>query len=219
MPPEKAGAPRQNVSEFLAAIVQSSDDAIYSKDRNAVITSWNSGAERLYGYTAEEAIGQPMHMLIPESQKGEELDILGKVLLGQKVHHYETQRLRKDGEIVSVSIAVSPVHDKNGEIVEAAVVARDVTQRVKLEETIDKEREARASADRKRALELNDEVVQGLAVAKLSIETANHEDGLLALTAALERARGIVANLLGDTDSREPVQPGDLIRRSSIDES
>ena len=201
--------------DALAAIVESSDDAIYSKDRNAILTSWNASAERLYGYTAEEAIGQPIELLVPATRRGEELDILAKILRGEKVEHYRTQRVRKDGVEVEVSIQVSPVRDSTGEIIEAAVVARDVTDQVRLDEAIAKERDLQTAADRKRALALNDEVVQTLAVAKLSLETGEHEDGLKAVTGALERAKLIVASLLDERSS--PVKPGDLVKERRPD--
>ena len=207
----------RNAGDALAAIIQSSEDAIYSKDRNTLITSWNAAAERLYGYTAEEAIGQPIELLVPATRRGEELDILAKILNGERVHHYRTQRVRKDGLEVEVSIAVSPIHNADGEIVEAAVVARDITEQVKVEEALDREKKAQAAVDRKRALELNDEVVQGLAVAKLALETDDHERGLRAVSAALERAKAIVAGLL-DEGGETPVKPGDLVREKRIEE-
>ena len=207
----------RNAVDALAAIVESSDDAIYSKDRNTVITSWNASAERLYGYTAEEAIGRPVEILVPATKRGEELDILDKILRGEKVHHYRTQRVRKDGVEIQVSIAVSPVHDADGEIVEAAVVARDITEQVKIDDAVDLEKKTQGKLDRKRALELNDEVVQGLAVAKLSLETDDHERGLRAVASALERAKAVVAGLLED-GNETPVKPGDLVREKRIEE-
>src|SRR5688572_32939124 len=88
--------PRDNV-DLLAALVRSSNDAIYSKDAQARITSWNPSAERLYGYTAAEVLGQPISILIPEDRKGEEIDILNQILEGERLEHYETVRVRKDG--------------------------------------------------------------------------------------------------------------------------
>src|SRR5688572_30813952 len=92
----------RDAADALAALVRSSDDAIYSKDRNAVLTSWNQSAERVYGYTAEEAIGRPISMLVPPDRSGEELDILERILKGERIQHYETERVRKDGRIVQV---------------------------------------------------------------------------------------------------------------------
>jgi two-component system, OmpR family, sensor histidine kinase VicK len=117
----------------LAGIVNGSDDAIYSKDRHAVLDSWNPAATRLYGYTAEEAIGQPVSMLVPGYRRGEEIEILGRILEGASVDHYETQRVRKDGSLVDVSLTVSPVHARDGSILGASVIGRNITERRRLE--------------------------------------------------------------------------------------
>ena len=207
-----------HAADALAAIVRSSDDAIYSKNSDAVITTWNASAERLYGYTAEEAIGRRVDLIVPDDRKGEDLDILNIILKGERVEHYRTQRRRKDGTIVDVSIAVSPVHDSAGKIVQAAVIARNITAQVQLQTALDKEREAQATIDRRRALELNDEVVQGLAVAKMAFETGYHERGLTAVTSALERAKTIVANLLERPQEVDRLRPGDLVREKRIEE-
>ena len=123
----------RSVADRLAAIVDGSDDAIYSKDVEAVVDSWNPGAERLYGYSAEEAIGRHVSFIVPPDLKGEEMTILGRILTGERVRHYETRRLTKSGDQVEVSITVSPVHDGT-RIVGASVIARDVSDRRRLEE-------------------------------------------------------------------------------------
>jgi PAS domain S-box-containing protein len=128
----------RDASDALAAIVQSSDDAIYSKDRDAIITSWNLSAERLYGYTPDEAIGRPISILIPDDRRGEETRILESILRGEKIDHFETQRKAKDGRLVDVSVTVSPVHNSAGEIVEASVVARDISERTRSAEHRDR---------------------------------------------------------------------------------
>jgi PAS domain S-box-containing protein len=110
-----------------AAIVESSEDAILSKDREGLITSWNRGAERIYGYTAAEAIGRPISILIPAHRAGEEFEILDRVLAGERVDHYEAERLTKDGRMIAVSLTISPIRDESGEIVSASVIARDVS--------------------------------------------------------------------------------------------
>ena len=115
--------------DLLAAIVGSSDDAILSKDLNGIITSWNPAAERMYGYSAEEAIGSPVAMLIPAHRSGEEKEILARIRAGDPVDHYETERVTKDGRTILVSLTVSPVHDSAGAIVSASAIARDVTSR------------------------------------------------------------------------------------------
>ncbi|HJR44618.1 MAG TPA: PAS domain-containing sensor histidine kinase [Actinomycetota bacterium] len=117
---------------LLSAIVSSSEDAIYTKDRNAVIRSWNAAAQKLYGYTPEEAIGRDVELLIPPSSHGEEREILDRILQGERIDHYETRRLTKDGRIVDVSLTVSPVLHGN-EILGASVIARDIRDRKEAE--------------------------------------------------------------------------------------
>ena len=121
-------------AQRLAAVVENSDDGIITKDRDAIITSWNPGAERIYGYTPEEAIGQSIGILIPSDRAGEERRILDRVLAGERVDHYETERVTKDGRTISVSITVSPLKDAEGAIVGASVIARDVTARRRLQQ-------------------------------------------------------------------------------------
>jgi PAS domain S-box-containing protein len=113
----------------LAAIVASSDDAIVSKDLNGVITSWNSAAERLFGYSAQEAVGQPITLLIPPDRFGEESGIVERIRRGEVVEHFETIRRRKDGTLFDVSVTVSPIRDSQGTVVGASKIARDITER------------------------------------------------------------------------------------------
>ena len=110
------------------AIIESSDDGILSKDREGVITFWNQGAERLYGYSPDEAVGEHISILIPPHRANEEKHILATVLAGDSVQHYETERLRKDGTIVVVSLTVSPIMGDDGEVSGASVIARDITE-------------------------------------------------------------------------------------------
>lgn len=114
---------------LLAAIIESTDDAIYTQSPDAVITSWNGAAERIYGYRPEEAIGQPIAMLIPGDRVGEDIRILAQILGGERIDHYETERVRKDGARVRVSLTVSPLHASDGSVAGASVIARDVTAR------------------------------------------------------------------------------------------
>jgi PAS domain S-box-containing protein len=117
----------------LAAIVESSDDAIVSKDLNGVIMSWNAGAERVFGYTADEAIGQPITILIPPERLDEEPEILGRIRQGERIDHFETVRQRKDGTLLDISLTVSPIVNGHGTIVGASKIARDITERRALE--------------------------------------------------------------------------------------
>jgi PAS domain S-box-containing protein len=111
----------------LAAIVDSSYDAIIGKDLNSIITDWNRAAERLFGYTAEEAIGRSVLMLIPDGLHGEEADIIARVRRGERVASFETTRRRKDGTFISVSLTISPIKDAQGRIIGASKIARDIT--------------------------------------------------------------------------------------------
>jgi PAS domain S-box-containing protein len=123
---------RQRADELaqrLAAIVASSDDAIVSKNLDGVIQSWNEGAKRLFGYTAEEAIGKPVTMLIPSDRIDEEPTILARIRRGERIEHYETVRRRKDGSLIDISLTVSPVRDGEGRIIGASKIARDITER------------------------------------------------------------------------------------------
>lgn len=113
-----------------AAIIDSSDDAIISKSIDGIITSWNKGAERLYGYTAEEIVGQPVSVLMPPEKKDDFPYIMRLLHEGKRVEHYETQRMAKDGRIFYVSITVSPIRDTQGNIIGASKIARDITDRV-----------------------------------------------------------------------------------------
>ena len=121
---------------MLAAIVESSDDAIISKDLNGVITTWNRGAEAVFGYTAEEAIGQPVIMLIPPDRVDEEPSILGRIRRGEKIDHYETVRRRKDGTLIDISLTVSPIKDRDGKIIGASKIARDITTQKNVERIV-----------------------------------------------------------------------------------
>ncbi|MBD1366765.1 PAS domain S-box protein [Mucilaginibacter sp. ZT4R22] len=121
-------------SAKLAAIIQSSDDAIISKTFESVITSWNDSAERVFGYTAEEMIGESIYKLIPPDRYEEEPRILATIRTGERVDHFETQRLTKDGRLIDVSVTVSPVKDNLGNIIGLSKIARDITEK-KLDET------------------------------------------------------------------------------------
>jgi PAS domain S-box-containing protein len=141
----------ETASRYLAAIVESSDDAIISKDLNGIITSWNNGAERIFGYTADEIIGKPVATLTAPDRLDEMPDILSKIRQGRRVDHYETRRRRKDGQIIDVSLTVSPVRDAAGQIVGASKIARNITDRKRAEQEhavlLSREQEARRTAE------------------------------------------------------------------------
>jgi PAS domain S-box-containing protein len=113
----------------LAAIIDSSDDAIVSKTLDGIITSWNAAAQRLFGYTAEEAVGRSITMIIPHERLAEEDEVLRRVRRGDRMDHFETVRIRKDGSEVHISLTVSPIRDRTGRIIGASKIARDITER------------------------------------------------------------------------------------------
>ncbi|MGF6227527.1 PAS domain S-box-containing protein [Inquilinus ginsengisoli] len=121
-------------AQRLAAIVESSDDAILAKDLDGVITAWNAGAQTLFGYAAEEVIGKPITILIPLDRHEEEPRILARIRSGERIDHFETVRRRKDGSLVEVSLSVSPVKDAGGRIVGASKIVRNITEQRRAQE-------------------------------------------------------------------------------------
>ena len=136
---------------MLAAIVESSDDAIVSKNLDGIIMSWNKAAERVFGYTAAEAVGRHIIMLVPPERLEEEATILGTLVRGERIDHFETERVRKDGRRIHVSLSVSPIKDQNGRIVGGAKIARDITLRRQIEQerdrALEQERQGRTLAE------------------------------------------------------------------------
>ena len=164
---------RDELRARLAAIVQSSDDAIVAKTLDGVITSWNEGAERLFGYTAEEAVGQPIFLIIPDDRRVEEADVLSRLRRGERIDHFETIRQTKDGRRVPMSLTVSPIRDDQGRIVGASKVARDISDRVERERVHLLTRLIVAQDDERRrmARELHDELGQQMTALRLTLET------------------------------------------------
>lgn len=134
----------------LAAIVESSQDAIIGQSLDGVITSWNRGAERMYGYSAEEAVGQPITMLTPPDVVNELPQIMERLARGEMIEHYETVRMRKDGSLLDVSLSISPIVDQTGRVVGAAKIARDITDKKALEAELRRRVEELAAADRRK---------------------------------------------------------------------
>ncbi len=149
--PYRANGPYFEDRARLAAIVDSSDDVIVSKTLDGVITSWNRAAERLFGWTEQEAVGRHITLIVPEERYAEEEDVLACVARGERVDHFETVRLTKDGRRVEVSITVSPIRDETGRIVGASKIARDIAERRRLEEErahlFEREQQARLEAE------------------------------------------------------------------------
>ena len=180
-----------DISKQLAAIVESSDDAIISKNLDGIIGSWNSSAARLFGYSAEEAIGQHITLIIPTDRRDEEVEILAKLRRGERVDHFETVRVSKDGKRLDISLTISPVKDPLGVVVGASKVARDISERKRAEQA---RKEAELSArllqvqdeERRRiARELHDGVGQLLAAVGMNISQVVSEKGKLSSAAGL----------------------------------
>ncbi len=189
--PEPAAAGHDDsTAEFFAAIVASSDDAILSKDSHGLITSWNPAAERMYGYTAAEAIGRHISILIPPSRSGEEEDIIDRVFAGNRVDHYETERVTKFGRLITVSLSISPIRGRDGEVVRASVIARDVTSH-------------------HRSLELADRLQRVTAAFARELDAERVMD--LMLEQAVD-ALGAVAGAIGDVDRENEAV---ILRRTS----
>jgi PAS domain S-box-containing protein len=147
---ERASAERLTAANLLASIVESSDDAIVRKTLGGTIESWNAGAERLFGYTADEAIGRHISLFIPPERLAEEDRIIAALTAGQRIEHFETERLRKTGERVTVSLTISPVRDASGTVIGASKIARDITARKQLEDHLRRMAVHLAEADRQK---------------------------------------------------------------------
>ncbi|HLK32924.1 MAG TPA: PAS domain S-box protein, partial [Terriglobales bacterium] len=126
----------------MASIVESSDDAILSKDLNGIIQSWNTGAERIYGYLAAEMIGQHVSKLVPPDYPDDTTEIMSRLRRGERIEHYETKRRAKNGKVLNVSLTISPVRDEEGTVIGASTIARDITERKRAEEELRQSRKA-----------------------------------------------------------------------------
>jgi len=148
----------------LAAIVESSEDAIVGKDLNGIVTSWNASAERIFGFSADEIVGLPIQTIIPAERLAEEETVLARIRRGESVRHFETIRRRKDGTLVPVSITVSPIRDESGTIIGASKIARDISERARHEGVRDEllARAEQARADAERANRVKDEFLATL---------------------------------------------------------
>jgi PAS domain S-box-containing protein len=179
----------------LAAIVNSSDDAIIGKTLEGIITSWNPGAQKVFGYAEAEAVGKPMLMLFPPERSGEEPEILARIARGETVDHIETVRVRKDGGLIDVSATISPIRDESGKIIGASKIARDITERKQAQEKIN---------------QLNVELEQRVIQRTAELEVANKELEAFSysvshdLRAPLRAVNGFAGIVLQDFSSQLP---------------
>lgn len=154
--PHLTGGPQDNadlshqavMAARLSAIIESADDAIISKTLEGMITSWNSAAERIFGYTPEEAVGQPILMLIPPDYQDEEPEIIRRISSGEKVDHFETVRRRKDGSLIDISLTISPIRTPDGKIIGASKIARDITLKKDIERRLEEQAETLETINR-----------------------------------------------------------------------
>ena len=183
-------------AQRLALIVESSDDAIVSKDLNGIITSWNGGAERLFGYTAEEVIGKSITILIPADRLDEEPEILARIRRGEPVDHYDTVRRRRDGTLVDISLAVSPLKDATGKVVGASKIARNITDRKRAQE-----QQKLLVAEMRHRIKNSLATIQAIATQTLN-QHAKERDAFIARLHALASAH----DLLSETFEKAPVR-------------
>ena len=193
MSPEPAAFP--SAAHLLSAIVDSSDDAIVSKNLDGIVTSWNRGAERIFGYTESEMIGQPILKVIPEDRRDEEKMILQRIREGGRVDHFDTKRRRKDGTLIDISLTISPVRNDAGVIVGASKIARDITAQKKAVMTL-----AEANAETLRQNRMKDEF----------LSTLSHE-----LRTPLQSIMGWLQLLQEGADGEELAQGLEVISRSA----
>lgn len=225
---------------YLSAIIKSSNDAIISKDLDSIITSWNESAKRLFGYTAEEAIGQPVTMLFPEDRIDEEDKIISRIRRGERVDTFETKRKRKDGTLIDISLTVSPIEDSEGNIIGASKIARDITERKKAEaelkalnETLEQRVEERTQSlqelasklnkaeenERQRiASELHDNLGQMLTVAKIKVDGLQHQPLADTVTKDVEELHQVIHDALSyNRNLMEELNPPPLTEEESVD--
>jgi PAS domain S-box-containing protein len=204
----------------LAAIVDSADDAIISKDLNGVVTSWNEGARRMFGYAAEEMIGQPILRLIPEELHYEEDQILRTLRAGDRLDHYETRRRKKNGEPIEVSVTISPIRDENGHVIGASKIARDISDRKRIERLLIQSEKLAATGRMAAAIahEINNPLESVINLVYLARQNISAEGKaqtfLLTAEQELERVSHLARQTLGyyrDTGSATEVYLHDLI--------
>ncbi len=203
----------QDFRARLAAIVQSSDDAIIGKDLTGRIIAWNAGAARLFGYSSEEVIGRPISMLIPPDHLAEESELLERLRRGERIEHFETIRITKDRRKVIVSLTISPIHDAHGQVIGASKIARDVTEQKRTERELSEARE--------RLQKHSQELEKTVAERTAELNAAYHELESFTysvahdLRAPLRRIQGFLTILEEELGSRLPPNQRELLQKAS----
>jgi PAS domain S-box-containing protein len=200
----RAQRTRDEAAERLAAVIESSDDAIVAKDLNGVITAWNPAAERIFGYRVAEAVGRSITLIIPPDRWAEEDMVLGRIRRGERVNHFDTVRLTKDGRAIDVSVTVSPVRGANGVVVGASKIARDVTERKRAEAEL---KEVYATLE-ERVIERTQQLAEINAELDAFGYTVSHD-----LRAPLRAMNGFASALLEDYGATLGAQGQDYARR------
>jgi PAS domain S-box-containing protein len=219
-----AAANPERRQALLAAIVESTDDAIVSKDLDGIILTWNDAATRMFGYSAQEIIGKNVRCLIPEELQHEEAAILSKIRTGERISHYETLRIRKNGERFDASITISPLIDQEGKIIGASKIAREITERKRLEKQLIQSEKLAATGRMAATVahEINnplDSVLNLLYLARQSGSFAEARSHLSTAESELERVAQIARQTLGyyrDDGTPMPVVVQDLIEHVLI---
>jgi PAS domain S-box-containing protein len=204
----------------LAAIIESADDAIISKSLNGIVSSWNGAASRIFGYTSEEMIGRPILRLIPEPLHYEEEAILRKLRAGERIDHYETTRIRKNGELIEVSVTISPIRDAAGHVIGASKIVRDISDRKRMEQVLIQAEKLAVTGRMAAAVahEINNPLESLMNLIFLARQNSPVEGKahryLLTAESELERVAHIARQTLGyyrDTGKPVPVQLHDLV--------
>ena len=201
--------PPNDPSEELSAIVASSDDAILSKGLDGTIRSWNAAAERLYGYTAAEAVGRNIALIVPDELAGEVGEILHEIAANRRVEHFETVRRRKDGSLVDVSLSVSPVLDGGGRVVAASMIARDVSGRRAMEIAL-KESE-------RRRMEILASMLRAEEAERSRIATELHDDTVQVMTASLFALDRVA--LIARRSENQQIESAVTVTRATLEEA
>jgi len=205
---EAFGSRAAEINSMLAAIVDSSDDAIVSKSIEGIVTSWNKGAERIFGFLAAEMIGQPITKIIPQDRLHEETEILRRIRAGERVDHFETIRQRKDGTLIDVSVTISPMRDETGTIIGASKIARDVTMQKSVQRELVPRVSAYAGYSRRWYGNL-------FATRNLAVSNADFTPYCVTLPANDSRLPGTGTQQCGYFDVNRNIAPNNLIFNSS----